>query len=308
MSGGVNAANWSQDGKAVFYLVTKNDGSTPCCKREWKRLDLQSMQTEKASNIPNPTEDPVTLAWLGEVAGQQISPNGNWVLYQRTPEGYTTPNPLPRMYRTPLELWSARIDGREPVRLWDWERECSEHLWQVEWLSEGQGAVVTCGIESTFQRIVVSVDGSKSQTFEAWIGTSDKLNQLEYFGLLAYATRLSPDNRRVAFNEGNGELWLGFPGAETRPEKIEPLGFWPHWSLDGKRIYFLSLSRPSPIEVPEVVVYNLADKTRTVIVDKDLLSQANKEFAIGSSGWQFSPVENALLVTVVDGLWLIRWR
>lgn len=308
VSDGVNAAIWSQDGKAIFYLVTRNDGSTPCCTREWMRLDLQLMQTEKATSIQGNTKDSITLAWLGEVAGQQISPDGSWVLYQRTPEGYVRPNPLPPMYRAPLELWLARIDGREPIRLWDWKEDCSEHLWQVDWLPNNQGAIVTCGIESTFRRIVVSVGGSKSQTFETWVGTPDKQSQLKYFGLPAYVVQISPDNSRVAFNEGNGELWLGFPGSQTEPYKVASLGFWPQWSLDSQRLYFLSINRPSPIEVPEVVAYNLADKTRTVIVNKEVLSKTDERFIVGSGEWKFSPAGNDLLVRIEGELWLIRWR
>jgi hypothetical protein len=103
----VNEAEWAPNGTSIFYLPLLADSSTPCCIRKWRQLDLQSMQVEKVDSAPNHVSESIKLAWLDEVIpASQISPDGEHVIYQRTPESYVPPNPPPKYYH--LDLNSGR--------------------------------------------------------------------------------------------------------------------------------------------------------------------------------------------------------
>lgn len=311
VSGEVDGMAWAPDGMSVFYLARNSKASSPCCKADWIRLDLRTMDRESAEDVPNDKGESYKLAWLEEaISGWQISPNGERVLYQRKPENYQPPDPLPPMYVDPIELWSATIDGTDGIRLWRWEKGCA-YIAQVEWFSDNRRAIVVCsGFEGgVFERIVVNVDGSGIQAFNQWIGIPgpDAQESLDIFAVPGYIARLSPDNSKAAFTKGNGELWIGFPDTQVPPDKVAELAFRPEWSSDGRRVYYLSIDQPRADLVPDIVMYDLVDKTQTVSVSQDVLSQIQGHVDIGSwIDWKLSPSESMLLVNVDSGLWLIR--
>jgi hypothetical protein len=259
VSGVVQEAFWSPDGMSIYYLTEHATANTSCCIREWRRLDLLSMHTEIVKDVPVRTGESHNLPWLDvPVSGQQISPDGNHVIYLRKPEGYHPPNPLPPMYVDPLELWSAKLDGSEAISLWKWEKGCGSII-AVEWFSDNGTAIVICsGFEGgVFERAVVSIDGAKAQPFNEWAGisNSERRESLDIYGVPGYVVQLSPDNSKVAFTRGNGELWLSFPYAQPVLNKIAHVGFLPQWSPDGKRLYFFVIGQLQPDEVPNLVVY-----------------------------------------------------
>lgn len=308
----VNEAVWAPNGVSIFYMPLLADSNTPCCIQKWRRLDLQSMQVEKVDNAPGHVNEFTQLTWLEEsIPTSQTSPDGEHVIYQRTPEGYVPPTPPPKYYHLdPFELWSAKLDGSEKTRLWAWKLGCLKNI-IPSWFMNGKKVIVTCyhSDGGLFQRAVVNIDGSKAQTFSEWVGIPEEKGTPFNINFRPIVW-LSPDDSQVVFNKENGELWIGLPEAKAAPEKILDFGFWPRWSLDGRHIYFLSTNSSSPVGVPDITVYNLVEKTSKVILSKDILGKANGKLEIGKTGeWQFSPNGNAILAKTLDSeLWLISWR
>jgi tricorn protease len=98
---------------------------------------------------------------------------------------------------------------------------------------------------------------SSSSLYKVPVTGGNELPVLETYWNWAYQARISPDGRSVLFSEGmeNGFWWRrGYRGANTAKLWIKELdgtvakkivddssnAFWPDWSLDGSRLYFVS--------------------------------------------------------------------
>ncbi|MGA2586670.1 MAG: LpqB family beta-propeller domain-containing protein [Candidatus Aminicenantales bacterium] len=98
---------------------------------------------------------------------------------------------------------------------------------------------------------------SSSSLYKVPLTGGNELPVLETYWNWAYQARISPDGRSVLFSEGmeNGFWWRrGYRGANTAKLWIKELdgtvakkivddssnAFWPDWSLDGSRLYFVS--------------------------------------------------------------------
>jgi tricorn protease len=98
---------------------------------------------------------------------------------------------------------------------------------------------------------------SSSSLYKVPVTGGNELPVLETYWNWAYHARISPDGRSVLFSEGmeNGFWWRrGYRGANTAKLWIKELdgtvakkivddssnAFWPDWSLDGSRLYFVS--------------------------------------------------------------------
>lgn len=304
---------WSPDGKAILYALEFVDPDTGCCRREWRRLDLATMQVERVQSPPGRVGESIKIDWLGEsIPSIQLSPNGTHVIYQRIPQGYVTPDPPRPMPIEPYELWSSKLDGSEATRLWAWELGCTSNI-TPQWFLDGTRLIINCTLfeGGRFERIVVNIDGSEAQTFAEWVGMPEEDGSLYY--LLPFETALSPDNHKVVFNKGNSELWIGFPETKAPPQKLTDLGLYPQWSTRGDLTYYFSIDRPIPDAIPDLVAYNLVDKTRKILLGRRDFEKVGEVLGenpgIGTAGvWQVSPAEDALLVGVDSGIWLVRWR
>lgn len=313
----INATDvhWS-DGSNIIYATMATTPSNTCCQWERKRLDLQSMQTEMLDVLQDSPDAPIKLDWLDRpILGSQMSPNEDRVVYNRTPLDFV-PSPSspskPAYKEGPMELWTAKMDGSEPTRLWAWlDLGCHAGM-KVAWFSNEEKALVTCiGYDGgVFQRVEADLANMKAQSFSQWLGIPNEDGSRDRF--LPFDTTPSPDNGLVAYNSGKGELWLAHIDSHAAPQKIADLGFYPQWSTDSTRLYFLSADQSGPNEIPELTMYDVIDKKMKIVLDRSSIKKASDlagiTFGITSASlWDISPSENAILVKVGNGIWLVEW-
>lgn len=301
---------WSEDGASLIYAHLP---LSTCCDpavRQWWQIDRSSGQQIPISEQLTTPDDKLDLSQLTNRPStlQQISPDGRHVIYLRTPVGYSPPKPVPPMYRDPLEVWAANVDGTNAVRLWSDSDYSCDGFSHVQWISNSQRVLVECafGDGGDIHRIIANVDGREQMSLEKWVELDDATKPP--FGYDRPTAVVSPDEKRVMFNYGpNGELWIGYLVDSQSPQKIAESAFDPKWALNSQRVYYLTAK--NGLEIPSIYVYDFQQKTSHPLLDQALLAKISPSLTIAptSFSWSVSPQEDAIAMTIDDGgLWLIN--
>ncbi len=300
---------WSEDGASLIYAHLPLNTCCDPAARQWWRVDRSSGQQIPISEQLNTPDDKLDLSQLTDRPSilQQLSPDGRHVIYLRKPVGYSPPKPVPPMYRDPLEVWAANVDGKDAVRLWsDTDYSC-DGFSHVQWISNSQRVLVECafGDGGDIHRIIAGIDGREQISLEKWIGfDNDTKPPFNYDRPTAV---VSPDEKKVAFNYGpSGELWIGYPADRQSPQKIAGSGFDPKWGLSNQRVYYLVAK--TGLGAPSIYVYDFQQNASRLLLDQTVLTKISPSLTIAptSFNWSVSPREDAIAIMIDDGsLWLI---
>jgi len=150
----------------------------------------------------------------GYDADQLFTPDGDFIVFSSDRGG-----PIQNLYR-------QRADGSGQAELL---AESDSNVWAHSFSPDGQWLAVEMQNE-TFDIMVLRMDGSSQ--FEPYLATEFS----EQFA------SFSPDGRWIAYvsNEsGNPEIYVRpFPSAAGKWQISTDGGNWPHWSPDGRELYY----------------------------------------------------------------------
>ncbi len=287
---GLAGAKWADDGQSVIYALRSGD---------WWRYDV-------ATGVHAPMQPPfrLDLRALGEKLGAtslsvsnfsadylwfwgDISPSGEWIVYNRLPPGYDqTPTPE-GFYLDPYQVWTARTDGSEARSL----GYCYS-VGYVIWLNEEQEIIFSCGYEGPADIRWAAVDGSREKDL-----SSD-------FGLLG-PMALSPDESLLAFIDGVDRLQIAaLDGSEIR--LISRFGWGLSWSQDSRRLYY-SYFEEWGADSADIHVYDWETGEDQEVVTSPVMTAEGKAVTIGgNASLAVSPLGNAAILES-SGLWLVQW-
>lgn len=287
----IAGARWSRDGQSVVYATWQ----------EHRGIVGEWWEYEVSTGERHPIQPPFDLnpqIWTQLEASYVdetfiwfeggLSPSSTRVVYNRLPPGHTyTPAPN-EIYLPPYEIWTARSDGSDALRL-----DYCYHIGQVIWLDQEEKVIFSCGYEGAEDIIMANVDGSSKVDLTAVFG-----------GLgLSHRMALSPDETKLAFPDSIGRLQIAsLDGSEVRP--IARWGYMPNWSPDSRRLYYQKADRyTGPVDIH---VYDLDTGTDTKLVSSPILAPGGTEISI-PIGIVVSPLENAGVFHQFQGLWLVTW-
>ncbi len=288
----IAGAHWSEDGQSVVYATWEEhrgvieawweyDIPTGECRAIQPPfdLDLQVWVQLEATYIDE------TFIWFEG----GLSPTGTRIVYNRLPLGHTyTPAP-DEIYIAPYEIWTARSDGTDAVRL-----QSCYHIGQAIWLDQERKVIFSCGYEGPHDIHMASVDGSSHEYLSAVFG-----------GLgLSHQMALSPDETKLAFPDALGTLQIAsLDGSEVRP--IARWGYMPNWSPDSRRLYYQHLEEFDDHFV-DIRVYDLDTGGDTLLIPSPKHASGGTGVSIPVGTFVVSPLENAA-VFKSQGLWLVMW-
>ena len=99
-------------------------------------------------------------------------------------------------------------------------------------------------VVSRFLTALVGVAGivtvALAQSGQAQLAWADRAGSIERIGPLprgTFAPRLSPDGRQIAFDTGDGTIWIADLAESESPRRFGA-GRYPMWSADGRRLLF----------------------------------------------------------------------
>jgi eukaryotic-like serine/threonine-protein kinase len=85
--------------------------------------------------------------------------------------------------------------------------------------------------------IAVPLIAQPRQPELAWVDRDGTIQRLGRLPAGAFGPRLSPDGKQVAFDTGDGTLWIADLAQIANPRRLGP-GRFPTWSPDGRRMLF----------------------------------------------------------------------
>ena len=285
----VAGAYWSEDGQSVVYATWgehqgiikdwwKYDTSTGNYYLIQPPFDLNSQIWERlAASYVNET-----FIWFGG----GLSPSGARVVYNHLPPGYSsTPDPDDFSLRS-CEVWTARSDGSEAIKLQD----CPGII-QAIWFDHERKVLLSCSYEGAAEVSVANVDGSSHSLLLGGLSVSHQI-------------ALSPDEKKLAFPDTLGTLGIAFiDGGEIR--QISRWGYMPNWSPDSRRLYYQHLEKFGDY-FAEIRVYDLDSGTDTLLIPSPEYTSDGTGVSIPVGIFAVSPLENAA-VFENRGLWLVTW-
>jgi len=276
---------WTEDGEVYFSLAVEGG-------RRWYQFDPATGSTRE-SQPPRPEVPPEAYERLTEGGTVQVltaivSPSGDKILYERRPEGFTTPSfetPIPD-YSPPSELWLAEGTGVTRSRLGPL---CGTLNPEVTWLQDETLVFGSCappmGLSIIFLLADLDAQAIQEISFLGATGGEE---------ILPFQADVSHDEQWLAFTDGASEhLWripvsdlvgqIGQPLSTAQLVPVDGPLYSPEWSPDDRWIYYWQ----SPPYGPDSDFYDLVlmranpttGNTEQVLTSDDLITE------MGSSGY-----------------------
>lgn len=288
----IAGARWSEDGRSMVYATWGEHRGV--IEGWWEYevstgerhhiqppfdLNLQVWTQLEASYVNE------TFIWFEG----GLSPSGTRIVYNRLPLGHTyTPTP-DEIYIAPYEIWTARSDGSDAVRL----QSCYHIGWAI-WLDQERKVIFSCGYEGPHDIGMASVDGNSFVDLTAVFGGLCTSHQMA----------LSPDETKLAFPDSLGTLQIAsLDDGEVQP--IARWGYMPNWSPDSRRLYYQHLEEFED-HFADVRVYDLDSGADTLLIPSSKHTADGRGVSIPVGTFVVSPLENAAIFEN-RGLWLVMW-
>lgn len=296
---------WTPDSQVLVYA--QSEKCPTGCKTTWYRLDVATGITttfkpeivtidpqvwKRLSNFENPPE-------ISPRQSRSISPSGKWVVYSRQSPSYTPP-PCPMgPCLPPMELWVARIDGSEPVKVSDLER--GTYCGGLGWFDVEQKALLSCGYEGPGYFAVVDLQSRTLTKLDEII--SQQMRHLDW-------AVLSPDGARLAAN--------GFVSRSVELQ-VAPLDNSPgvnlgqgavalQWSSDSQRLYYLQRFAPDQCAPAAIHVYDFPIGRDRIVLGPEVVLSPTRRVTLNACDHSFliSPSEDAVLLVLDEsGSWIV---
>lgn len=234
---------------------------------KWDRLELDSFAYESA-----------------------VSPSGQWVIFTKISQE-TTPK-TSEISPTPVEIWIARIDGSNAIKIGGPLPGC-QNMGKVIWIEQEKKIIFTCGFDGPDLLYIANTDGSKISYLDEIVGISLNVG----FKWIS----ISPDQTRLAFTDYYGVLHIiKLDGIES--QEI-PFGLAPYWSYDGERLFYIKGSDVMFAHINGINMCEIKSGTESQILASPVIGPDGEKVSISPGPIAVSPMENSIIF-YSNGFWL----
>lgn len=297
---------WEPDKHTLAYA--QSEKCPAGCKTIWYRLDM----TTGITNTFEPeivTIDPEVWNRLtgSGYSPPQVSPRKDpnvslskkWVIYSRVSPAYTPP-PCPQgPCLPPMELWLARVDGSESIRISDLER--GDYCVANGWFEAEDKVLLSCGYEGPGRFVIADLKKRTLTNLDEVTG--QPIASLEWPVLSPDGTQLAvkslasvPVNLLVVSLDGSSLMNLG--------QGIAGL----QWSSDSQRLYYLQRLKLDQCAPAAIRVHDFLTGQDKIALGPEIALSPTQHVTLDACEHSFliSPAEDvALLVLGESGSWIV---
>lgn len=297
---------WEPDKHTLVYA--QSEKCPTGCKTNWYRFDVATgitttFEPEIVTIDPQVwnrlTDSRNSPPWVSPRKDPNVSPSKKWVIYSRVSPAHTPP-PCPQgPCLPPVELWLARVDGSESIKISDLGR--GDYCLANGWFDAEDKVLLSCGYEGPGRFVIADLKNRTLTNLDEIIG--QHIASLEWPVLSPDGTRLAvknlasvPVNLLAVSLDGSSIMNLG--------QGIAGL----QWSSDGQRLYYLQRLKLDQCASAAIRVHDFSTGQDRIVLDSKVALSPTQGVTLDACDHCFliSPAEDAALLVLGEaGSWIV---